>query len=123
MKSPISFAVTAQLICAFVFAYTKTVFLITPLILERRAAAVDDFVAFSAGLSQTTSLSGNSSLAFDRVWLNLDDGYDNSTGEFTCPRAGTYVFMFNGLANSVSNVSVLLIRKHDHAIYSNISRL
>ena len=69
---------------------------------ERRAAAVSDFVGFSAGLTQPATPSSNSSLAFDRVWLNVGDGYDNSTGEFTCPRAGTYVFMFNGLANSVN---------------------
>ena len=61
-------------------------------------------VAFSAGLTQQVSLAPNTSVAFDRVWLNIGDGYDNTTGIFTCPVAGTYVFMYSGIAESVSTV-------------------
>ena len=34
----------------------------------------------------------------------LGNGYDNTTGVFTCPMAGVYTFMYHGLSESVSKL-------------------
>ena len=57
----------------------------------------DGPVSFSATLSGDSDLSFQSSdgaaiVRFDQVMLNAGDGYDPSTGVFTSPRAGVYVF-------------------------------
>ncbi len=58
--------------------------------------------AFGArGLSNTQSNSGNSGtneiLKFSNVLYNVGSHYNSSTGVFTCPLAGSYFFIFNGL--------------------------
>ena len=80
-------------------------------------------VAFSAGLTQQVSLTPNTSVAFDRVWLNIGDGYDNTTGIFTCPVAGTYVFMYSGLAESVNMLPIFNHLSHRYAKNRHIKRI
>ena len=49
-------------------------------------------VAFTAGVTSGSSTWNSGTLVFDVVILNLGNGYNPSTGVFTSPVAGTYVF-------------------------------
>ena len=49
-------------------------------------------MAFSAYLDATTSLSTKT--VFNRVLINEHQAYDQSTGVFTCPISGVYMFSF-----------------------------
>jgi hypothetical protein len=47
----------------------------------------------------TGSFSANATAVFTGVHTNIGSCYSTSTGNFTAPVAGTYMFTFNGLAN------------------------
>ncbi|KAK3083382.1 hypothetical protein FSP39_021191, partial [Pinctada imbricata] len=49
-------------------------------------------VAFSAGLSHTLRLSQGETIPFNKIFVNVGDGYNPRTGEFIAPTAGVYVF-------------------------------
>ena len=54
---------------------------------------VDPTVAFSAYVDQNTPPSGaNNKFVFNKVLTNEGEAYDESTGVFTCPISGIYVF-------------------------------
>ena len=48
-------------------------------------------------------------LKFDGVGNNQGNGYDNSTGVFTCPSSGLYLFMVYIMPHEGSEVSVSLM--------------
>ncbi|XP_069135406.1 complement C1q tumor necrosis factor-related protein 3-like [Argopecten irradians] len=53
-------------------------------------------VAFSAYLSQDTNVQGIGNVfKFDNVITNVGNAYNPTTGVFTCPVSGTYVFMWS----------------------------
>ena len=52
-------------------------------------------MAFSAYVDENTSPSKAGDVyVFDKVLTNKGQAYDESTGVFTCPISGTYVFTF-----------------------------
>ncbi|XP_059167221.1 complement C1q-like protein 3 isoform X2 [Physella acuta] len=55
-------------------------------------------VAFSAGLTKSLNVSEHVNVTFDRVWVNVGNGYNPTTGVFTAPHDGTYSIMYHGLA-------------------------
>ncbi|CAC5416247.1 COL8A [Mytilus coruscus] len=46
--------------------------------------------AFSSVLTHAQSVSANAAIKFDRVIINIQDGYDPTTGIFTAPSNGVY---------------------------------
>ncbi|XP_060557880.1 complement C1q tumor necrosis factor-related protein 4-like [Ruditapes philippinarum] len=56
-------------------------------------------VAFSAGLTHDQNILHAENVVFDKVFTNIGNGYDATTGIFTCPMAGTYTFQFHTLAH------------------------
>ncbi|XP_046377715.1 complement C1q-like protein 4 [Haliotis rufescens] len=73
-------------------------------------------VAFSAGLTTNLELHQPVNITFDRVFTNIGDAYDNNTGEFTCPAAGTYVFQFHGLTESDGSIWMELFKNNAYVI-------
>ena len=57
-------------------------------------------VAFSAGLTSIINATDHENVTYDRVFANVGGGYDNTTGAFTAPYDGIYLFMFYALAES-----------------------
>ena len=49
-------------------------------------------VAFTAGVTSTSTTWNSGTLIFNMAILNVGNGYNPSTGVFTSPVAGTYVF-------------------------------
>ena len=60
----------------------------------------DTPVAFTAGMTSYNSMWEGDIMAFPRVITNKGQGYDNSTGKFTAPRDGTYVFTVTAVSYS-----------------------
>ncbi|KAK0044796.1 complement C1q-like protein 3 [Biomphalaria pfeifferi] len=54
--------------------------------------------AFSAGLTHGVNVSDHVNVTYDRVWTNIGNGYDPTTGVFTAPVDGTYTFLYHALA-------------------------
>ncbi|XP_070568374.1 complement C1q tumor necrosis factor-related protein 5-like [Ptychodera flava] len=68
-------------------------------------------VAFS--VSRTTALgpvSGDTAVTYDKVYTNMGDGYDMSTGKFTCSVGGVYFFMITALRNNANNMFACLMK-------------
>ena len=61
-------------------------------------SAKDTPVGFTAGLTLGSSSWRGDILVFPHVITNKGQGYDNSTGKFTAPRDGTYVFTVTGVS-------------------------
>ena len=51
-------------------------------------------VAFTAGVTPSSTTWSSGTLIFNKVLSNFGNGYNKSTGVFTAPMAGTYVFYF-----------------------------
>ncbi|XP_060063272.1 C1q-related factor-like [Ylistrum balloti] len=71
-----------------------------PSALRRAGGGGDTVIAFSAGLTNGTELHVTTNMTYDRVFVNSGNGYNNSTGVFTAPLGGTYVFMYHALSQA-----------------------
>ncbi|XP_060557879.1 complement C1q-like protein 4 [Ruditapes philippinarum] len=74
------------------------------------------FVAFSAGRTTNLNLNKDDVVIYDKVWSNAGNGYDNTTGVFTCPVAGVYSFMYHGLSESAGTMSLDVYKNNDYQI-------
>merc|ERR1712002_459556 len=71
-------------------------------------------VAFSAGLSHHEYLQENQKVKYDTIFSNVGGGYDSTTGIFTCPVPGIYVFQFHALSHSDSNMWLELHHNYNY---------
>ena len=67
-------------------------------------------VHFTASLSRRLTLAGSQVLTFDHVITNVGGGYNASTGRFTCPVDGYYLFEMHilGQADKFTNFQLWL---------------
>ncbi|CAH8522322.1 unnamed protein product [Schistosoma rodhaini] len=70
-------------------------------------------IAFYTGLSKSIEnkpVNKNCQLIFESVMLNLGSGYDNTTGIFTVPVSGVYIFVVVISAQSYEKAGVRLLQ-------------
>ncbi|CAH8524150.1 unnamed protein product [Heterobilharzia americana] len=78
-------------------------------------------IAFYAGLSKSIEhkpISKNCQLIFESIMLNLGNGYDNTTGVFTVPVSGVYIFVVVVSAQSYEKAGVQLLHNGKIALLS-----
>ncbi|CAH8840231.1 unnamed protein product [Trichobilharzia szidati] len=78
-------------------------------------------IAFYAGLSKSIEskpTNKNCQLVFESVMLNLGNGYDNTTGVFTVPVSGVYIFVVVLSAQSYEKAGVRLLHNGKVALLS-----
>ncbi|XP_052102003.1 complement C1q-like protein 3 [Mytilus californianus] len=71
-----------------------------------KGCALFKIPAFSAGLTNSKSLSTNDIIKFDKVFTNKLNGYNPSTGIFTAPIAGVYQFSSVVTSNNGKSLAV-----------------
>ncbi|XP_062616330.1 complement C1q-like protein 4 isoform X1 [Saccostrea cucullata] len=76
----------------------------------------DKFVGFSAGLTHMLTTNDTDLIPYDRVFLNLGNGYDSSTGVFTCPNAGTYSFLVYGVSTATSQLNLDIYQNSNYTV-------
>ncbi|PVD37772.1 hypothetical protein C0Q70_00373 [Pomacea canaliculata] len=64
----------------------------------------DTAVAFSAGLTHFLKVKEAQRVVYNKVFINDGSGYSNTTGTFTCPQSGKYVFEVHTFAPRNSSV-------------------
>ena len=82
--------------------------------IEALEAKNSDFVSFTAYLSATyTAIQDNRPVVFDNVISNVGQAFDTSTGRFTCPRHGLYLFIINVYVIANDQAYVVLVKNED----------
>ncbi|XP_078315775.1 uncharacterized protein LOC111103845 [Crassostrea virginica] len=66
-------------------------------------------VAFTAGVSSASTTWNSGALIFSKAILNVGNGFNPSTGVFTSPVAGTYVFYVSALEYSKQHLQVDIV--------------
>lgn len=71
-------------------------------------------VGFTARLmAKKNSYAKSERIVFDTVYYNYGSGYSSSTGIFTAPKSGTYLFSFNVEAKGSGSVhAILMVNSH-----------
>lgn len=83
--------------------------------LSRRISAEEErAVGFTARLmAKKNSYAKSERIVFDTVYYNYGSGYSSSTGIFTAPKSGTYLFSFNVEAKGSGSVhAILMVNSH-----------
>ncbi|XP_061195822.1 complement C1q tumor necrosis factor-related protein 3-like isoform X2 [Saccostrea echinata] len=66
-------------------------------------------VAFTVGVTSSSSSWNSGTLVFDRIVYNIGGGYDSSTGIFTAPVNGHFVFFVNVQNDNRSEIYTYLV--------------
>ena len=81
-------------------------------------------VGFSVNVKAThLTLGKGQTLVYDGILTNEGNGYDDRTGVFTCPVAGTYIFVVDALCRPATWLALTLNKKavahlHRSSLYS-----
>ena len=73
--------------------------------------------AFGASFTKHVNLANNEVVKFDKVWTNIGNGYDSSSGVFTAPRGGVYQFSCSAMT-AYDKILRLHLMKNDQRTVS-----
>ena len=72
--------------------------------------------AFGASSTKDVNLASNEVAKFDKVWTNIGNGYDASSGIFTAPRGGVYQFSCSAMTNSGKTLRLHLMKNDQQTV-------
>lgn len=72
-----------------------------------------NLVAFYAGINGDPSVRDDQVIIFDYVRTNIGNGYDTSTGIFTTPTSGVYMFYVNFLTHQHKSIDAMISRNYE----------
>ena len=72
--------------------------------------------AFGASSTKNVNLASNEVAKFDKVWTNIGNGYDASSGVFTAPRGGVYQFSCSAMTNSGKTLRLHLMKNDQQTV-------
>ncbi|XP_061178742.1 uncharacterized protein LOC133187402 [Saccostrea echinata] len=75
-------------------------------------------VGFSGVMTVNASISDGSAVIYDKVITNVGNAYDATTGTFTAPIEGTYVFHFHALSHSDEEAWLELFHNNQYVVAS-----
>nr|XP_022313878.1 caprin-2-like [Crassostrea virginica]XP_022313886.1 caprin-2-like [Crassostrea virginica]XP_022313893.1 caprin-2-like [Crassostrea virginica] len=79
-------------------------------------SAKDTPVAFTAGITSSSSTWRGDILVFPHVITNKGQGYSSSSGKFTAPRDGTYVFTVTGVSFGKKPLNLDIVHDGDSKV-------
>lgn len=62
------------------------------------------------------NLATNEVVKFDKVWTNIGNGYDSSSGVFTAPRGGVYQFSCSAMTASNKTLRLHLMKNDQRTV-------
>nr|KAG5709826.1 hypothetical protein BaRGS_032650 [Batillaria attramentaria] len=62
------------------------------------------------------TLAASEHVVYDRIFSNIGSAYSSTTGVFTCPQSGLYVFQIHSLARSGSNLYLKLYHNYQYVL-------
>ena len=63
---------------------------------------MNEKVIFAAVRSSSGNMGSRGTITFDSLTTNIGNGMDSSTGKFTCPTSGLYMFTFSAVSSNVN---------------------
>ena len=72
--------------------------------------------AFGASSTKNENLDNNEVVKFDKVWTNIGNGYDSSSGVFTAPRGGVYQFSCSAMTLSGKTLRLHLMKNDQRTV-------
>lgn len=75
-------------------------------------------VGFSAVMTVNASISDGSAVIYDTAHTNVGNGYDTTSGTFTAPVEGTYVFHFHALSHADEEAWIELFHNDQYVVAS-----
>ncbi|XP_078341116.1 uncharacterized protein LOC111118614 [Crassostrea virginica] len=79
-------------------------------------SAKDTPVAFTAGMTSSSTTWRGDILVFPHVITNKGQGYSSQTGKFTAPRDGTYVFTVTGVSFGKNELNLEIVHDGDSKV-------
>ncbi|KAH9490622.1 Complement C1q-like protein 2 [Bulinus truncatus] len=73
-------------------------------------------IAFSVGLTKTTEVLKGDIVKYREIYANIDDSYNISTGIFTCPLDGHYIFHVGVIATCNRSVALNLYLNSEYKV-------
>ena len=72
--------------------------------------------AFGASSTKNVNLANNEVVKFDKVWTNIGNGYNSSSGVFTAPRGGVYQFSCSAMTGHGKTLRIHLMKNDQRTV-------
>ena len=79
---------------------------------------MNEKVIFAAVRSSSGNMGSSGTITFDSLTTNIGNGMDSSTGKFTTPTSGLYMFTFSAVSANTNTVEVTIyVKKNDVVLF------
>ena len=79
---------------------------------------MNEKVIFAAVRTSSGDMGSSGTITYDSLTTNIGNGMDASTGKFTAPTSGLYMFTFSGISASKNTAEVTIrVKKNDSIIF------